>query len=114
LKNKFLTLDLETRTIDGILSPYCVGIYDGKNKLSFYLSDYKSIDAMMKSAIKSLMRFKYNGWKVYVHNGSAFDYIFLMRIITQLGIVNPLIKDGKFINLELCWGKINEVALTPS
>jgi hypothetical protein len=108
LKNKFITLDIETRTLDGILSPYCISFFDGTKATSFYLSNYKSSDLMLIAAIKSLMKRKYNGWKVYVHNGSSFDYIFLLRIITQLGKVNPLIKDGKFINLELCWGKVNE------
>jgi hypothetical protein len=108
LKNKFLTLDIETRTLDGIISPYCISFYDGKKATSFYLSNFKSSDLMLIAAIKSLMRFKYSGQNVYVHNGSSFDYIFLLRIITQIGKVNPLIKDGKFINLELCWGKINE------
>jgi hypothetical protein len=104
LTNKFLTLDLETRTIDGILSPYCVGIFDGKNSSSFYLSKFKSADEMMKSAILSLMKPKYKGYNVYIHNGSSFDLIFLLRIITQLGAkVEPLIKDGKFINIKLSW-----------
>jgi hypothetical protein len=109
LVDKFLTLDLETRTIDGVLSPYCVGIFDGNKKSSFYLSDYKTPDVMMKSAIKSLMRFKYNGSNIYIHNGSSFDLIFLLRIITQMnGTVDPLIKDGKFINIKLSWGPILE------
>ena len=40
---------------------------------------------------------------IYVHNGSLFDYIFLLRYITEMGKVKPLIKDGKFININLSW-----------
>jgi hypothetical protein len=106
LTNKFLTLDLETRTIDGILSPYCVGIFDGDKKSSFYLSDFKTPDVMMKAAIGYLIKAKYSGWNIYIHNGSSFDLIFLLRIITQLNIkIEPLIKDGKFINIKLSWGR---------
>src|SRR6202035_5600482 len=36
ISNKFITLDLETRTIDGIMTPYALSIYDGKEKISFY------------------------------------------------------------------------------
>ena len=42
---------------------------------------------------------------VYCHNGSGFDYIFLMTYITGLGKVEPIIKDSKFINLKLKWVK---------
>jgi hypothetical protein len=37
LSKTFVTMDLETRTIDGIMSPYCISIYDGTKSSSFYL-----------------------------------------------------------------------------
>ena len=40
---------------------------------------------------------------VYVHNGSSFDFIFIMKYITTLGKVDLIIKDGKFINIKLSW-----------
>ena len=83
----------------------CISLFDGKIAWSFYLSDYNSIDEMMKSALSSLMKRKYKGWNVYVHNGSLFDYIFLLRYITEMGHVEPLIKYGKFINIKLSWDK---------
>jgi hypothetical protein len=60
---------------------------------------------MMKAALGYLIKPKYSGWNIYIHNGSAFDLIFLMRVITQLTNikVEPLIKDGKFINIRLSW-----------
>jgi hypothetical protein len=39
LSSKFPTMDLETRTINGTMVPYCVSIYDGLVSKSFYLSD---------------------------------------------------------------------------
>jgi len=57
----------------------------------------------MKAAIYSLMKRKYNGWNVYIHNGSLFDLIFLLKYITVMGKVDPIIKDSKFINLKLSW-----------
>jgi hypothetical protein len=32
---KFITMDLETRTLEDKLSPVCASIYDGKNKSTF-------------------------------------------------------------------------------
>lgn len=55
---------------------------------------------MMNNALSSVMIRKYNGSRerrdIYSHNGSGFDYIFILKYITSLGDVEPLIKDGKF------------------
>lgn len=103
-KSNFLTLDIETRNNNGILSPYCVSIFDGTEAWSFYLSDFKSIDLMIKSALSSIMKRKYIGWNVYIHNGSLFDCIFLLKYISEIGHVDLLMKDNKFINIKLSWG----------
>lgn len=60
ISNKFLTLDIETRTLNGIMVPYCVSIFDGIILKSFYLADYTDSDAdsMLKDAIFFLMRKK--------------------------------------------------------
>jgi hypothetical protein len=70
---KFATMDLETRTIDGIMIPYALSIYDGKQKISFYLSDYLTSDEMLIASITSLLRKKYDGYKIYIHNFSHFE-----------------------------------------
>jgi hypothetical protein len=103
--NKFITIDLETRNINGVLRPYCISLYDGNKMWSFYLSDYDSIDKMIIVALTSLMKIKYNGWNVYLHNGSLFDCIFLLRYMTEIGHVDLLKKDNKFINIKLSWGE---------
>jgi hypothetical protein len=107
IRTQFLTLDIETRMINNIHTPYCISIFDGNKAWSFYLSDYSSIDDMMNNAIKSIMLRKYNGWNVYVHNGSRFDYIFLLKYITLLGSVQPLIREDLFINIKLSWTSAN-------
>lgn len=99
--NNFLTLDIETREIRGVLSPYCISIFDGNKSWSFYLDNYKSIEKMMEDALSSIMRRKYNGWNVYIHNGSLFDCIFLLKYITVMGHIDLLMKDNKIINIKL-------------
>jgi hypothetical protein len=66
INNKILTMDLKTRTIEGIMIPYCISTYDGKRQAtSFYLSDYKDSDEMLTSAIKSIVLPKYHNHKIY-------------------------------------------------
>jgi hypothetical protein len=80
--SKFITMDLETRTINDVMTPYCISIYDGKVYKSFYLSDYIKSSAdqkegekasgadieMLKDSIYYLMKRKYDQHKVYLHN----------------------------------------------
>ena len=95
---KLITLDIETRTIDGVFSPYCICFYDGDDSLSFYLSDYNSADEMLMDCIDQLIRPKYMGYKVYVHNLSHFDGIFLIRILAKF--VNKHNLDIKIIKRD--------------
>lgn len=103
MKNKFITLDIETRTIDSVFIPYCISYFDGKETFPFYLSDYIDSEDMLSSCIVSLLKRKYNGYKIYVHNLSNFDGIFLLRILSNMPSFNltPIMKDGKLINLNL-------------
>ena len=47
LTNKFITLDIETRVINHVHSPYLISFYDGCKPWSFFLSDFKSIEDML-------------------------------------------------------------------
>ena len=41
---------------------------------------------------------------IYIHNSSAFDMVFMLKQITSYKLVShikPIIKDNKFINLEV-------------
>ena len=79
LNNDFITMDSETINIDGHLSPYAGSIYDGKQFTFFYLSDYAKIEDMLIDAIRYLMQRKYDSYKVYLHNFSKFDGVFLIK-----------------------------------
>lgn len=107
LIEKFITLDIETRVINDIISPYCICYYEGHKSYSFYLSDYNNPNDMIKSCLISLMKKKYDGYKIYVHNLSNFDGIFLLKILSSFDncSLKPKIKDGKFINLQLNFNK---------
>ena len=84
ITENFITMDLETKESNSVLYPICIGIYDGKNKVSFFLNDYNNCEEMLEDSIKYLMRRKYDNYKIYFHNFSYFDGIFLLRILTNL------------------------------
>jgi len=49
-----------------------------------------------------LMKRKYHGYKVYLHNFSNFDGVYLLKIISSLSNkINIIIKDTKIINLQI-------------
>ena len=104
LINKFITMDLETFKENGVLVPYAVSIYDGKNinNKFFYLSDYKNSTDMLINAIKSIMTRKYHCYKVYLHNFSNFDGIFLLDILNQITDKIEIKKnEGRFIDIKI-------------
>ena len=116
---KFLTFDIETRNINNQLTPYCICIYDGRLKYSFYLSDYKSSEAMINAAINVFFSkykigdqeiFRYNKCLIFAHNFSKFDSIFilkhLVKYVYKYGYkINILRKDTDFINISIGLGK---------
>jgi hypothetical protein len=105
LTNNFFILDIETFVKDNILIPFCISIYDGKNKTNFFLLDYKNVDEMVLSALKSIMIRKYNGYNVYMHNMAKFDIIFLFKYLLKLGLVNPIIHNDRIITIEFNFGE---------
>ena len=104
LSENFITMDLETKSIEGVLEPYCVSIFDGKTSKSFYITDYSSSNEMLKASVLYILRRKYNKHRVYLHNFSYFDGIFLMRVISSVvdsKNIKPVIRDGRIINLRV-------------
>jgi len=110
----FITMDLETRVIDQIMRSYCVSIYDGKTHKSFYLTDYIKQNEelilaeknMLKDSIVYLMKRKYHNHRIYLHNFSKFDSIYLLGIMTDLSDnIIPVIRDGKIIDLKFRFAK---------
>ena len=107
-KNKIITMDLESRVIDGIMEIYYISIYDGITISDFFISDYTNSVEMLKSSVLFLMKRKYHGYKVYLHNFSNFDGVYLLKIISSLSNkINVIIKDNKIINLQINFGDNN-------
>lgn len=105
-KEKFVTMDLETRTINGEMSVYCCSIYDGSELNNFYLTDYKNDEELLIIAIKSLFKRKYKGLNVYLHNFSNFDSVFLLSTLSKLSLrIIPIINDNNFINLTVAFSE---------
>jgi hypothetical protein len=58
-------------------------------------------------ALETLLKQEYHNFKIYVHNFSGFDGIFLMKYFLKLNrndravIVTPILKDGKMLNVDL-------------
>jgi len=101
LSKNFISMELETRNINGILELYTVGIYDGETSISFYLNDYKNTDEMLEESIKYLMKRKYDNYKIYLHNFSYFNGIFLLKILSNLSNnIRPIIRDGRLIDIR--------------
>jgi DNA polymerase type B, organellar and viral len=104
ITENFITMDFETRIIknnSGDTEVYCINLYDGYEKKSFYLLDYKDSESMLTSSIEYLMKRKYDNYKIYFHNFSYFDVIYLFKVLTKLSNrVTPLIRDGRFIDIK--------------
>ena len=106
LSEKIITMDLETRTINEEMKAYCVSIYDGKLIKYFYLDDFSNDKEMLTNAIKFLMKRKYDNYKVYLHNFSKFDSIFLFSIMSNLtDNLSPLIRDSRIIDLKFYYSE---------
>jgi len=110
IDTNFIVMDIETRDINKIKLPYCICMYDGYNKYSFYLDNYNSIDLMLEDALSFLFKAKYNKHKIYFHNLNYFDSVYIIRILAKISKENnyyfkPQIKDGRILNLRLNFGK---------
>lgn len=105
ISNRFLTLDIETRTINNIMEPYCVSIFNGTKFTSFYLTDYADSETMLRNVIQSLMKTRYNRSKIYIHNLSNFDGVFLFKVLSNFENTHfkPVMKDNKMISLQFSW-----------
>ena len=108
LVNKFITIDIETYIENGDLIPYLICFFDGEKLFSFYLSDYRNVDEMMLDCLNSLLKRKYNYYKIYAHNMGKFDIIFLLKYLVRVGEIKPIIHNGKFISVSLIYGDSNQ------
>ncbi len=100
--NKFITLDIETKVINNVIIPYAISYFDGKTIRSFYETSYMSPEEMVKTALKTLLIRKYHNYKIYVHNLSNFDGIFIFKLLMEISSnIKPIINEGKFINITV-------------
>lgn len=107
ITNKYLTLDIETMVVDGKHIPYCICYFDGKNKYSFYLSNYSNYSEMMQDMLFTLLKNKYSGHVFYVHNLSKFDGIFLLNALTSINKdikIEPILRNGNMMNIKIKYG----------
>jgi len=102
INTKLITMDIETLNLEnGDLKPYLVTWFDGNIIKSYYLSNFNSSENMLLTAINDLMKVKYHGHKIYLHNFAKFDGVFLLKYLNRLGIINPVINDGRIITIPL-------------
>lgn len=108
-ENCVITMDIETFIDNGVVRPFLISYFDGKISRSFYLSDFSSEDEMILFCLMSIVKSKYNGYIVYLHNLSKFDSVFLMRHLAKIADNmdrDPLIKDGRVIEFRVKLGKV--------
>jgi DNA polymerase type B, organellar and viral len=108
LTNNIITLDIETYIDEtNTLIPYLICFYDGKDFYSFGLWDYNSSEQMILDCLNSILIRKYNGYKVYIHNMAKFDIIFLLKYLVKVGIIHPIIHNGRIISININYGENN-------
>lgn len=116
--NYFITMDIETKsnTIDEFQSNMeviCISIHDGNLTNSFYISDFKNKDELIKKALSSLFIKKYNGYVVYFHNFSRFDSVFILSALTDLSNkVIPLKREERIIDIKVRYGTNNKYGIS--
>jgi DNA polymerase type B, organellar and viral len=108
--NKIATMDFETYTNkDGKMIPYLVSWYDGMITNSYFLTDFNSPENMIQKAVKDLLKAKYKGFKIYLHNFANFDSVFLLNTLTQLGFCKTIVNKGRLISVTLNFVLNNEM-----
>ncbi|RKF76578.1 putative DNA polymerase [Golovinomyces cichoracearum] len=91
---KIMTLDLETRALqknhENLIN---------KNTLSLIPTVMSIYDEEMMDGFRTIMKRKYDGYKIYTHNFSYFDSIFIIDVLSRLGEVKPIMRDNKILKL---------------
>lgn len=59
---------------------------------------------MIKASLIALLRRKYDGYTVYVHNLSHFDANFILKYLAELAPLKLIYKDGKIISIKVFYG----------
>lgn len=64
----------------------------------------------MCEALRFIMKSKNSKKKIYIHNLSYFDGIFILNSLSKLGTVKPLMRDGKIFNLEFRFSVVTPIS----
>ena len=112
ISNKFLTLDIETKNVNGVLTPVVIAIASKFNTWAFNINQFRTADHMISKALKSIMIPSNDNAIVYIHNMANFDIVFLMRAINNLKFKNleiePLIRFGLTMSINISW-TVNDI-----
>lgn len=111
-KMKILTIDLETIIIGDVITPISISIFDGDLVWSYNINNFNNFKDIIAKAIKDIIRAKYNGWKVYLHNFSRFDSVFILNIIASISNkIKVLKRDSQFLNINIKYGDKDQYQL---
>jgi hypothetical protein len=105
LNQDIITLDIETyqskkNSLVRIM-PYLISFYDGEHSFSNYLTDFSNSDLMILDILNKLIIRKYDGFKVYVHNLSNFDSLFLLDILQNNFDISLIRNKGRLISMKI-------------
>jgi len=104
LNTNFITLDIETITLNSKITPYLLCAYNGSEFITSYANELLNQKELFSSFINKLLTFFTKGSNtitIYAHNLSGFDGIFLMKHLLSFGKVEPLLFNGKLMSIKL-------------
>jgi DNA polymerase type B, organellar and viral len=99
-------MDIETVLINNAHTPYLLCTYDGKKTKNYFIKNLNpstleiNILDMVNRAMVDINRKKYKGYRIYLHNFSKFDGYFLLKYLSQIGQISPIIHKGRIISVK--------------
>ena len=105
ISDKFISMDIETKTVNNKMVPICISLFDGDISKSFFVNDFLNPSEMITSSIHYLLKRKYHNYKIYFHNFSSFDSIFNLKELSQISNkIKPTIRESRIIELKCSFG----------
>jgi hypothetical protein len=105
LMTRFMTFDIETIVKKGVHIPYLVNVFNGNNHLTEYMENLndKQIFHRLITRLIELVKNLNGSIIIFAHNlGSAtHDGVLLLEHLLPFGQVNPLVNNGRILQLEL-------------
>lgn len=97
---RVLTMDIETRTMDGVLVPICLSVFNGKKSNTYLFRNPNNWKEEMQKVLSFYFSRKYSYWKVYFHNFAKFDAVFILGVLSKFAHISPTIRDGNLIQVR--------------